>query len=142
MIPANTSVIVKGRMGAQKGLSVSMIQPVETLPASVVQADNSHRGDVVLTNVSCRRMEIPKRRKIANMINRVIIDRDKTVGDLPHSDVLSDGSCREGTTSEVPVDLDITDFSGEQNKRVQVLFQDFLDKFASWTMQLEKAVGV
>ena len=54
--------------------------------ASFVEADNSHRVDIVL--VSCRRMEIPKWQKIATMMSSVILDRDKTVRNLPHKDVL------------------------------------------------------
>ena len=67
------------------------------IPASVVQADNSHRVAVVLTNVSSRRMEIPKQQKIANLQQCIFLDRDKTIGYLAHRDVLSDRSCREGT---------------------------------------------
>ena len=76
------------------------------------------------------------------MINGAILDRDKAVGDLLHTDVLSDRSCREGTTSEVPVDLNVTDLS-EEEKRVQTLCQDFRDLInASWILELGKAVGV
>lgn len=148
VIPANTSIIVKGRMGAQKGFSAGMLQPAETLPggilipASVVQADNNHRVDVVLTNVSCREMKIPKRQKIATMTNSVILDRDKTVGDLTHSDVLSNGDCGKGTKGEVLVNLDATKLSEEQKKTVQALCHDFGDIFASRTMEQSKAVGV
>ena len=60
VIAANTSITVKGRMVAQKGFLVGMVQPAETLPggilipASVVEADNSHQVDVVRTNVTYR----------------------------------------------------------------------------------------
>ena len=66
-------------------------------------------------------MEVSKRHTIATMMNSVILGRDKTVGDLPHTVVLSDRSCGEGTKSEVPVDLDVTDLSEEEKKRVQTL---------------------
>ncbi|KAK2155556.1 hypothetical protein NP493_2065g00005 [Ridgeia piscesae] len=67
--------IVKGRMGAQKGFLIGMFQRAETLPGriiiptSVVDADNSHRVNSVLTNASCSKMEIPKRQNIATMMN-------------------------------------------------------------------------
>ena len=110
------------------------------IPASVVEGDNSHRVDVELANVSCRRMEIPKRQKIATMMSSVVLD--KTIGDLPQRDVLSDRSCREGTKSEVPVDLDVTEIPEELKKRVQAMCQDFRDIFISRTFQLDKVVGV
>jgi len=48
VIPANTSITVNRKMGAQNGFLVNMLQPAETLPggiliaASVEQSDNSH----------------------------------------------------------------------------------------------------
>ena len=55
-----------------------IIQPADTLPgglhipASVVQADNNHRFDIILTNVSGRKMEMPRRQRIVTMSNSVM----------------------------------------------------------------------
>ena len=35
--------------------------------------------------------------------------------------MLSERSCREGTNSKIPVDLDVTDLSEEREKRVQAV---------------------
>ena len=85
-------------------------------------------------------MEIPKPHNIATRMNIVILDQ--TSGDLPHREVLRDRSCREGTKSDVPVDLDVMYLSEEQKKRMQAVCQEFRDKFAFLTTEIGKAVGV
>ena len=65
--------------------------------------------------------------------------REKTVGDLANKDGLSEEDIRKHTRSEMPVQLEVTDLSKEQNGKVKALCQDF---FASQTVELGKAVGV
>ena len=106
VIPANTPIIVKikkGSIGWHASTSRNTARGI-LIPALVVEADNSHRVDVVLA--ACRRMYIPKRQKINYMMSSVILA--KLAGDLPHTNLLSGRRCREGTQSEVQVDLDVT----------------------------------
>ena len=87
-----------------------MIQPADTLPGgllipmSVVQADNSHIFDIILTNVLCRKMEIPRRQMIVTVTNS---------DDLANRVVLSEEDTSEHTRSEIPVQLEVTDLSEE-----------------------------
>lgn len=123
ILKPNSSQVIAGRMGCQKGYSQGMVEACETLPGGViipaiaVEADEKQHVQVCLTNISNRTTTIPRGQKIAYMTDTTIIDPKKTSNGI--------GGSRASTPHEevkkVQVDLTSTDLDDQQKQEVQNL---------------------
>jgi len=149
VVPANKSIVITGRVGAARNFTTGVLSPADTLPGgivipnTVVERDDKNFVRMQLVNLTGRSIEIPRRQKIADMHQTMVVS--DWVEDSTFVQDHSQGTHEMGKEQQprVPmVDLDDTHLTAEQKQEIHSLNVEWRDVFAVHATELGTAKGV
>ena len=147
-IPANRSIVINARVGAQRGFRTGILEPVDVLPGGVVMpvcavsVSDKQIVQVRLINLSSHTVQIPKRQRVATMLQAKVLEHtcygcisvnQATLGNITEEAIIM---------PKVDVDLSSTDLKDEEKEQVYKLLDRCKYVFAADSVELGNAIGV
>lgn len=154
-IPPNKSIVISGRVGAQRNFSSGILEPVDVLPGGIVMPVCAVTVDdkmvsVRLINLSSHAVKIPKRQRVATLLRATLLD-GATAG-IRHvtsrvraTSAVQTASVEElGNDKRPAVDVDLSSTGLEEREKEEVfrLLERCKDVFAADSIELGDAKGV
>ena len=141
MVDPGSSIAISGRVGNVRRFEEGCIEPSASLPGGIIMpatvaSVQDSKVTVCMMNISSKAVQIPRRQKIAYMVNNAIVD--------PKSNIVSEKQNKEEENqgSQVKLNLKNTDLDEVQKSKVQDLCNKYTNIFAKKTVELGKAKGV
>ena len=143
-IPANKSVTVEARIGANRIIQAGVLEPVYGLPAGVVMppcavtVNNKNTIFVKLMNLNARAVKILKRQRIATLTHAIFIDQVHCANQSVREEPAHNSTIGE----KLNIDLDSTELHSEQKTEVKKMLERCQSVFAKNSTDLGSAKGV
>ena len=141
VVDPGSSIVISGRVGNVRRFEEGCIEPSASLPGGIIMpatvaSVQDSKVTVCMMNISSKAVQIPRRQKIAYMVNNAIVDpKSNTVSEKQNKE-------EENQGSQVKLNLKNTDLDEVQKSKVQDLCNKYTDIFAKKTVELGKAEGV
>jgi transposase InsO family protein len=144
IIPANTSMLVTGRVGGRNVSTTGVIHPADSLPGGLmmpvaaVDVDQKNTVTLQVMNISARNITIPPRQKVAEFQQGRIVSHQ-----LNSMEKVADAvSAKLDDNCHVPVDLDNSLLTQEQRRDTETRLDGWKEIFAASPTELGTAKGV